>query len=213
MDSVEKENNFKKGRTVFGRYVKPEAVDYCTNLWLDYGFLMKVTKSRKTVRGNFMFDPKTKSYTITVNGDLNPYSFLFTYLHELAHLLTHKSFSGRVLPHGKEWKAAFAQLLVQAHSKSLFPKEMDEVLSQFLKDPKATVHANHELELFLSNYDPKTEKSANTIHLKEIPVGKKFYFQERAFIKLETKRTRILCQELQTGKKYLISAIAVVSLF
>ena len=48
---------------------------------------------------------------ITVNGDLNPYSFLITTIHEFAHLVTFEEYQGRVKPHGKEWQLTYSKML------------------------------------------------------------------------------------------------------
>ncbi|MFQ3576865.1 MAG: ImmA/IrrE family metallo-endopeptidase [Cytophagales bacterium] len=202
----------EKGKSVFARYLKPEAVDFCVALWLEHTFFMKVTKSRKSVRGNFIFDPKTRAYTITVNGDLNPFSFLFTFLHELAHLVTHKKHGNKVLPHGEEWKKSFSELLILAHSRKLFPDEMNKVLNQFLMNPKASVNADHGLEMFLSSFDKNESLNEKLKLLSQIPIGSVFVFQHKKYVKLETKRTRVLCEEKISKKKFLISGIAKVEI-
>ena len=55
-----------------------------------------------------------------MNGDLNPYSFLITTLHEFAHLHTFQQHGNRVNPHGDEWKTNFRKLLIDMIKKIFF---------------------------------------------------------------------------------------------
>jgi len=48
--------------------------------------------------------------------------------------------------------------------------------------------------------------------LKNVQIGQAFIFNEKPFIKLEKKRTRSICQQVDTKKKYLISEVAEVKL-
>ena len=108
------------------------AVRYCYDLWKKYHFEFIVTKSRITKLGDCRLnlpapEGRDLKYTITVNEDLNQYSFLITYLHEIAHLVTGLEFDPpvwrtgetayqvygrrRVAPHGEEWKKNFKKLI------------------------------------------------------------------------------------------------------
>ena len=66
---------------------------------------LKITRPRKTKRGDFRYGKGT--LTISVNQDSNSFRFLFTLIHEIAHLKNYLEFGTRVSPHGKEWKANF----------------------------------------------------------------------------------------------------------
>jgi hypothetical protein len=55
---------------------------------------------------------------ITVNVNLNPYNFLVTYLHEVAHLEVYRQYKRRQPPHGKAWKTHFRLLLIPVMSES-----------------------------------------------------------------------------------------------
>jgi hypothetical protein len=194
-----------KGKNIFQKYVNPDAVDFCVNLWYNHEFILKITKPRKSIRGNFIFNSKENRFIITINGDLNPYSFLFTFLHEVAHLITFKKFGNQVFPHGKEWKKIFSELLIEAYTLNLFPKNIDSVLVDFLANPKATVNASQKIETFFSSFDVEQKQIP---FLKDLENGSVFYFQQKKFKKIKLRRTRVLCLELDSAKNYLISAIA-----
>ena len=66
-----------------------------------YRVHLTITRKRKSVLGDYRHAFAGKNHRITVNGDLNPYEFLITLLHELAHLLTFEQYRHRVEAHGK----------------------------------------------------------------------------------------------------------------
>ena len=74
---------------------------------------LTVARERKSILGDYRHKGHGKNHRISVNGNLNPYAFLITLLHELAHLLTFEKYGHKVSAHGREWKAVFSQLLAQ----------------------------------------------------------------------------------------------------
>ena len=63
----------------------------------------------------------------------------------------------------------------------------------------------------MSKYDSK-EKIQAAIFLSDLAPGSIFQVAGKKFKKGETRRTRVLCEEVFTGKKYLISRLAKVTL-
>ena len=65
----------------------PEAFTaYLTDLILSAKVKFKIVPGRSTKLGDFRVKAGEEKPTITVNGDLNKFSFLVTAIHELAHL-------------------------------------------------------------------------------------------------------------------------------
>ena len=64
------------------RYVPEATVRYCSELWLHHKFRFIVKKKRVTKLGDYSYDRLLNRHTITINGDLNPYAFLITYLQD-----------------------------------------------------------------------------------------------------------------------------------
>jgi hypothetical protein len=62
----------------------------------------------------------------------------------------------------------------------------------------------------MSKYDEVTPHRT-TFFLADLAPQTNFELAGRKFRKGETRRTRILCEELETGKKYLVSRLARVS--
>ncbi|MDQ6814418.1 MAG: SprT-like domain-containing protein, partial [Bacteroidota bacterium] len=72
---------------------------------------LTVAQERKSILGDYRNAYNNRNHRISVNGNLNKFSFLITLLHELAHLLTFEKYANRVQSHGREWKTLFGQLL------------------------------------------------------------------------------------------------------
>lgn len=191
-----------KGLKIFARYLPEDTVIYCHALWKRYAFKMIVSKTRSTKLGDFRYDPQSKSYTITVNGDLNKYAFLVTYLHEVAHLEVHLQYSNKPLPHGEEWKKAFQLQLETMLVQNVFPQDLIGPIKAYAKNPKASSAGDAVLYAALRNH---SEDAHLQTSLAELSHGETFSFQKRKFKKMETRRTRVLCECLQTGRKYLIA--------
>jgi SprT protein len=193
----------------FEKHVPHNVVHYCYDLWVEHGFQLRITKSRTSKFGDYRFDPADKSHTISVNHDLNAYAFLVTYIHEVAHLVTYKKHGSKVPPHGKEWKINFRELLLPLCNDLVFPAEVIVPLRKYLMNPKASSCGDPALYKALRMYDKKTEELGLT-HLSDLKAGTIFIFNQRKFQKEAKRRTRSLCKELPSGRKYLIADIALV---
>lgn len=143
---------------------------------------------------------------VTVNSDLNAYQFLITYVHEVAHRVVHRTRLGQK-PHGIEWKSCFQKLMLPLLRPEVFPDDILRILAKHMKNPKASSSADFKLLQVLSKYD-EVKLSGPT--LKEIQLDQEFKFRKRAFRKLQEKRTRALCLELHSQRRYLIPMMAEV---
>ncbi|WP_185096861.1 SprT family zinc-dependent metalloprotease [Roseivirga seohaensis] len=187
--------------------VPEAAIEYCIKLWELYPFQFKVNRKRLSKLGDYRYDPRAQSHTVTVNTDLNPYQFLITYIHEVAHRVVHKPRS-RQLPHGVQWKSKFQELMLPMLNPSVFPDDVLRVLAKHMKNPKASTAADPKLVKVLAQYDVHT---ASQPILESVIIGEEFFLRKRKFRKLEVRRTRALCLDLANNKRYLISQIAEIS--
>ncbi|MEY2793549.1 MAG: hypothetical protein RJA76_1541 [Bacteroidota bacterium] len=177
-----------------------KVAEYCFHLWDEYQFKFIVSKSRHSKYGDYRFQPKV-GHTITVNHNLNPYAFLVTYLHEVAHLLTFLTYKNKVQPHGIEWKKNFKELFDPLLDEDLLPKELIQVLTTYLKNPAASSASYAPLVEALKSYDPISQ----FILLKNLPENSAFWIKNLRLIKQKLNRTRYFCIDPITGKKYLVS--------
>lgn len=166
---------------------------------------LTVTRARKSVLGDYRHRTHYDHHRISVNGNLNPYAFLITLLHELAHLLTFEQYQNRVQAHGREWKKIYGQLLHQFLEQKVFPPDIDEELRDTLQNPAASSCAEDGLIRVLRRYDPP---QSGLQLLEELPPNAIFSISDgRIFRKGEKLRKRFKCQDVKTGKWYLFSPI------
>jgi hypothetical protein len=195
-------------KQVFERFVPAAAVDYCSRMYETLGFEFKITRSRNTKLGDFRYLGTSDKAIITVNNDLNPYAFVVTYLHEVAHLLTYREFKGSVSPHGQEWKSVFTKITEPLLTEEVFPPNVLVALKKYFKNPKASSCADPNLYKALALFN---SESAHPI-LDEIALKTTFQFNKRLFMKLEKRRTRWVCLEIKSNRKYLIPGIVEVKI-
>ncbi|MEO9964384.1 MAG: SprT-like domain-containing protein [Reichenbachiella sp.] len=196
-------------RRLFERHLPAGAVEYCFSLWKELGFNFKVTRKRQSKYGDYRYDPSSRTHAISVNHDLNPYAFLITYIHEVAHLFNFEKNQRKVSPHGKEWKLEFKRLMLPLLREEIIPMDVLSPLAKHMKNPKATSTADKNLFVALRNHD----QNKSGLLLKEVDTGTKFLFNKKVYRKLEVRRTRSLCELTSNQKKYLISETAPVQVF
>lgn len=204
MTEEKKRNHFS---SILSKYLPDVFVSFVAELLLQNKVRFKIVAPRSTKLGDFRPGNSERLPQITVNGNLNPYSFLITTLHEFAHFKTFEKYSNNVNPHGIEWKNEFKILLEPIVSNPQFPQDLKRVISKSLNNLKASscsdIHLSRELAKFDSEGDD-FELLENLEH------GSFFLLQKKIFYKGELRRKRFLCTEIQSQKKYLVNAIAKV---
>lgn len=184
------------------------ALQYCYQLWLETPFQLKITRTRQTKVGDFTSKRSVAHPRITLNHELNPFLFLITYIHEVAHLRVHLHYGGRVDPHGEEWKNSFRILMHPMLDGDIFEEDILTELRRHMANPKASSFADTDLTKALRRYDKDAAQYAT---LSDIPEGSIFRFQGRFFKKGKIRRTRVLCHEVKTKRHYLVPADVLVS--
>lgn len=189
------------------RKYMPEAAAPIISRWInDTGCLFKISKSRSTKLGDYRAPFRNDGHRISVNHDLNPFSFLITTIHEFAHLQTWQQYKHTVKPHGSEWKANFQNLMNPFLRLQIFPIEIAQAVSRYLENPAASSCTDLHLFRTLKKFD----KQANQIFTVEmIPDKSHFKLSNgRIFQKQEKVRKRYKCLELNSNKIYLFHPIA-----
>lgn len=186
-------------------FLPPNTFDLVAQYLHTFNVQLTITKQRSSILGDYRHAHQGKPHRISVNGNLNPYSFLITLLHELAHLLTYTQFQHQVLPHGKEWKNAFSELLSKFIQKEVFPEDINQALKKSISKPSASSCGDGNLLRVLKKYDSKKN---NLLLVEEVEEGHVFSIKDgRLFIRGKKIRTRIQCTEVHTHKIYLFSAL------
>lgn len=210
VERVEKSKPVKKNYQRLESYVPQAAAAYCLDLWKKYDFILLIKGSRKTKLGDFRVDRSGERVSISVNGTLNGYAFLVTYLHEVAHLTTWRLHGRSVKPHGREWQEQFRLLMKPLMTADIFPEEVLTPLKKYMLAPSASTATCQPLWIALRIFDEGTPE--NTRYLSQLAIGDRFRFSEIVYQKVEMRRTRALCHNLSNGRRYLISTAAQVEL-
>ncbi|SHN14901.1 hypothetical protein SAMN04488057_10870 [Cyclobacterium lianum] len=190
--------------------VPEKAIPYCYSLWEEEPFQFEITRSRISKLGDFRYRRGHEIQKITINHDLNPYQFLITFVHEVAHHRVFSQYSGKgIKPHGAEWKRTFRFLMAPLLHNQVFPMDVLVPLRLYINNPKASTGADYFLMKELKKYDIPAGADPAVL-LGDLKPGAHFDLRSRVFEKLETRRSRVLCREVATGRNYLISRHAEV---
>lgn len=190
----------EKISTLLHHHLPAPAVQYCLQLWREKNFKFKLRRARQSKVGDFSCK-HGQTPQITVNEDLHPYLFLITYVHEVAHLHVHEQYGHKVEAHGEEWKSKFRELLIPVMNTEVFPEKLLKGLKRHMVNPKASTFSDTGMTELLRDADPKWSRATL---LSEIPEGSLFGLHGRWFRKGALQRTRVLCLELKTRRKYLV---------
>src|SRR5690554_2668282 len=139
-------------------YIPQSAVPQVLLLLNHDHLTVKVKNERKTRHGDYRRLPNG-THVITVNSNLNPYRFLITLIHEIAHFESYQTFGKFIKPHGKEWKYTFQRLMLPFINPQVFPHEILPLLAKHFKNPKASSDTDAALSLALKQYDADKDKT------------------------------------------------------
>ncbi|WP_140936555.1 SprT family zinc-dependent metalloprotease [Sphingobacterium lumbrici] len=191
------------------KYMPGEAAPIISQWINDTSCRFKVTRSRSSKLGDYRAPFRGSTHQITVNHDLNPYSFLITTIHEFAHLKTWQAHKSLVKPHGLEWKENFKILMHPFLKLNIFPQEIIHAISNYMSNPAASSCTDLHLYRILKNYD---QLDASILTVEELPENSIFQLKNgRTFQKKEKLRKRYRCIEVDTNRIYLFHPIAEVT--
>ena len=169
---------------------------------------LNITRSRRSKLGDFRSCVPPEIPAISVNHDLNPYSFLVTLLHEMAHADVFLSSKKRVLPHGKEWKSAYRKLATPFLSITGLDSRFTATFEQYLQNPSASSGADLSLAMVLKSFDQPRDVTLIT----DIPENTFFALPNgRIFKKGAQLRKRFRCECLNNKRIYLFSPLAEIT--
>jgi len=191
------------------RFIPEGSFDLVSPFFQNHTIHLTLTRERRSVLGDYRNPTKEHPFhRISLNINLNPYSFLITLLHELAHLLVYVHFKHTVAPHGKEWKTQFRHILIPFLGKGFFPKDVEAALLAYIRNPAASTCTDPELFKALYRYD---RKKKGYCLIDSLEPGAQFQTEDgRVFRLLERLRTRSRCLEVGTRHIYLFQGIVEV---
>ena len=193
------------------------AVDWVYNYLNLHKVHFHITLERMSKLGDYRWPrPDHTFHEISINGNLNPYFFLWVFLHEAAHLETYLKYTSHLSPftshlspspHGHEWQEEYRQLLI-AHA-NLFPPEVQPFLKKYTRRIPLSHPVAKEIEAALHRYDADFDPDRLT--LDQLAVGDQFRLKNKPdllFETLEKRRTRWLCRDLTSLRQYLVNGSA-----
>ena len=187
-------------------FLPPGTYEHVEPFFQTHTIYLSITRERKSVLGDYR--PPTREvpqHRISINANLNPYNFLITLLHELAHLFTFQQYGRAAAPHGPEWKSCFRQVLIPFIAKKCFPPDVEKALLAYLQNPAASTCTDPRLYKALYRYD---DKKPGFKLVDQMQVGTIFETDDHtAYQIMEKLRSRTKCRQLKTGKVYLFPGI------
>lgn len=186
-------------------FVPEDSVDIVVRWISDHKITLTITDTRQSVFGDYRWPQGKKGHRISVNGDLNQYAFLITFVHEMAHLTTWEKFRNTVSSHGKEWKQEYKMLMDEFTGRKIFPTDIRTAFKHHLVAPTHSHSIDETLMKVLRKYDVVRGN-----FLSDLAEGSLFEFQERIYLKGKKLRKRFKCTDIKTHREYLFNPIAEV---
>ncbi len=197
----------KEDKSLLKDYLPEAAVEQVSDWIVQNRVHLKITRSRKTKLGDYRPPIHHPHHRITVNHNLNPYAFLITFIHELAHLQVFENYNNRVRIHGVEWKKTYRRLILEVLGKDIFPSDIQQVLSKSIVNAKASSSSELELSRVLLRYD----ENKNETRVEDLTKNAVFRTENgMKFKKGEKQRTRYKCLNMQNNRLYLFHPLTPV---
>lgn len=191
---------------ILSKYIPLTSVDIVERYLKDYKIHLRITKNRNSKLGDFRPPVQSGTNRVSINYDLNKYTFLITLIHEIAHVHVWENYGRKPKPHGEEWKNAFRELMQPALNENIFPEDIDFALKKYLRNAKAASGSDVNLSRILGKYD-----KSEYIVLEDLPMNAVFRINNgKTFRKLEKRRTRFMCLCLDDQKNYTINPLVKV---
>ena len=192
--------------SLINKYLPEGATYLVLPFFQQYPIHLNITKERKTILGNYCYEPQLKMHKITVNYNLNKFAFLVTLLHEIAHIATFVKHRHNVKPPGAEWKNNFKIVLNGFLANKIFPADIENQLMLSFENLKASSCADLDLAKVLKKYDLNNEEN-NLTFVQDLVPNDIFEYEEKSFVVLKKNRSRFLCQNINTKQKYSFYAL------
>ena len=207
-------------RNILLPYLPEKSIELIIDWLIDKKVRLRISNSRTTKLGDYRPPRPGLPSKISVNHNLNKYSFLITLVHEMAH---HMVLGGidenpfffpfrrkkKPKPHGSEWQSSYRKLMAPLLNTDILPPDIIVSMKQYLENPKASTTADMQLFRILKKYD----KPDGSEIIENLPFNAVFHLRNGlAFHKKEKIRKRYRCICINNGRMYLFNPMAQVFL-
>ena len=189
--------------SILEQYLPSDTQPFLRRWFASYKIHIRITRDRNSKLGDYRKMPD-KSHEISINTTLDRQLFFFVLTHELAHLIAFEKFGGRISAHGQEWKSTFREMLLE--SISIYTSDLQPVIRQFAKNPKANFMASPELVRYFHVDDPDDSQ----FFVEQLVPDSEFLYKGDLYKMIEKKKKLYLCVNLKNSKKYLFRPLAKV---
>ena len=189
--------------SILEQYLPSDTQPFLRRWFASYKIHIRITRDRNSKLGDYRKMPD-KSHEISINSTLDRQLFFFVLTHELAHLIAFEKFGGRISAHGQEWKSTFREMLLE--SISIYTSDLQPVIRQFAKNPKANFMASPELVRYFHVDDPDDSQ----FFVEQLAPDSEFLYKGDLYKMIEKKKKLYLCVNLKNSKKYLFRPLAQV---
>lgn len=189
--------------SILEQYLPSDTQPFLRRWFASYKIHIRITRDRNSKLGDYRKMPD-KSHEISINSTLDRQLFFFVLTHELAHLIAFEKFGGRISAHGQEWKSTFREMLLE--SISIYTSDLQPVIRQFSKNPKANFMASPELVRYFHVDDPDDSQ----FFVEQLAPDSEFLYKGDLYKMIEKKKKLYLCVNLKNSKKYLFRPLAKV---
>lgn len=198
-------------KQTLANYLPSAAVDRVFDFMNHFSVQLHITRERRSKLGDYRWpQPRHNFHEISVNGNLNPYYFLWVLLHEMAHLNCHQRYGSQAQPHGHEWQEEYRLLL--GEYLDCFTEDLSPMIRRFCQHIPLSHTQETKIEQQLKCHDPNYSPE-ESLTLNDLTPGTAFRIKAKPqhhFRAIEKRRTRWLCKDIDTGQQFLVSGIAEV---
>ncbi|MDZ7774285.1 MAG: SprT-like domain-containing protein [Bacteroidales bacterium] len=196
------EEAFREG---LQQHIPEEALNYTIGLLRNKGVRVVAARDRKTKFGDFRPGTPYQPHRISVNASLPGPLFLFTFLHEIAHLAVWEHY-GRVKPHGKEWQQQFREYAEHCIALGAFPESLAEPVRRHVRKGYASTGSDPAPSRHFLQYSGR-----KGVMIDDLPEGETFLTPDgKTFRKIAKLRKRIKCLCLNNKKHYLFQPNTII---
>ena len=215
-------NGYKDERKMISGLLEPHlpvrSIDYILDWLMEEKVQLRITRNRSSKMGDYRPPKPGTSARISVNHNLNEFSFLITLVHEMAHHLVPGKVAGnkfigsfrrkkRPKPHGPEWQSRYRKLMEPLLIEEIFPPDVLASMEQYLENPKASTAGDMKLFRVLKKYDSPD----GTEFIENLPFDAAFQLRNGlTFHKKEKIRKRYRCVCINNGRNYLFNPMSQV---